>query len=202
MAEKSLGEAIDEIVQALSALPDGARATAIRAACDHLGLTLPIASPSRPGGDPGTFVDPNLGAGGTALAGQPTDIRTLKEQKNPGSNQEMACVMAYYLQSLAPQTERKSVVSAADIEKYFAQAGFPLPKAPAQVLVDAKGAGYFDAADRGNYKLNPVGYNLVVHSLPRQQGGASKAKRKSAKRAAHTTKGKTRRTTKGKTRGK
>lgn len=41
MAEKSVGEAIDEMVQALSALPDGARATAIRAACDHLGLTLP-----------------------------------------------------------------------------------------------------------------------------------------------------------------
>jgi hypothetical protein len=193
MPEKSLGEAIDEIVQALSALPEGARATAIRAACDHLGLTLPsIAAPPRLGAEPLTFVDPSPGAGVVGV-GQPTDIRTLKEQKQPGNNQEMACVMAYYLQSLAPQGERKTVVSAADISKYFAQAGFPLPKAPAQVLVDAKGAGYFDAVDRGTYKLNPVGYNLVVHSLPRQQGAArGSAKPRGAKRAARVTKRKTR----------
>jgi hypothetical protein len=38
-----------------------------------------------------------------------------------------------------------------------------------QVLVDARGAGYFDSAGRGKYKLNPVGHNLVVHKLPKKK---------------------------------
>jgi hypothetical protein len=81
--------------------------------------------------------------------------------------------MAYYLQHMAPSGERKASVSTADIEKYFAQAGFPLPKVPGQVLVDTKAAGYFDLIDRGTYKLNPVGHNLVVHGLPRKGGAAT-----------------------------
>ena len=57
-----------------------------------------------------------------------------------------------------------------DLEKYFKQAGFPLPKAVGQTLVDAKSAGYMDASStRGRYKLNPVGHNLIAHSLPRKQ---------------------------------
>jgi hypothetical protein len=74
---------------------------------------------------------------------------------------------------MAPGSERKATVSTSDIEKYFPQAGFPLPKAPGQVLVDTKTAGYFDAVDRGTYKLNPVGHNLVVHGLPRKDGSSA-----------------------------
>ncbi len=174
---KSLGSAIDEIAAALTALPEGVRLTAVRAACESVGLALaPIASS---GGGTSRTLQSRVGESVLAVPdGQvlPQDIRSLKDAKQPKSNAEMACVMAYYLQYTAPAAERKSVVSASDIEKYFAQAGFPLPKAPGQVLVDTKGAGYFDAVDRGTYKLNPVGHNLVVHGLPRKDGtGAPRA---------------------------
>ena len=78
----------------------------------------------------------------------------------------MACLVAYYLQEVAPDAERKSTVTAGDLDKYFKQAGFKLPSRPGQVLIDAKGDGYFDSTGRGEYRLNAVGYNLVAHSMP------------------------------------
>ena len=51
-------------------------------------------------------------------------------------------------------------------------------------LPNAKSAGYFDAVGNGEYKLNAVGHNLVVHSMPRgatTQSGAKKAHRAKAK---------------------
>jgi hypothetical protein len=81
----------------------------------------------------------------------------------------MAALVAYYLSELAGDDERKDAINAADLEKYFKQAGFKLPKAIPQTLLNAAAAGYFDALGNGQYKLNPVGYNLAVHGLPRSQ---------------------------------
>jgi hypothetical protein len=101
----------------------------------------------------------------------PTDIRRLKEQKNPGAANEMAALVAYYLAEVVSETEKKPAIEISDVEKYFKQANFKLPRNLKMTLVNAKNAGYFDATGTGKYKLNPVGYNLVVHSLPR--AGAS-----------------------------
>tara|TARA_R110002072_G_scaffold57508_1_gene147812 strand:- start:857 stop:1105 length:249 start_codon:yes stop_codon:yes gene_type:complete len=79
----------------------------------------------------------------------------------------MACIVAYYLDSLAGADEKSPTISAKDLQKYFKQAGHKLPKRIDQLLVDAKAAGYFDSVGRAQYKLNPVGHNLVVHTLPR-----------------------------------
>lgn len=84
----------------------------------------------------------------------------------------MACLVAYYLQEVAPEGERKDFINSADLEKYFKQANFKLPQRVQQVLPEAKSSGYFDSAGRGEYKLNAVGYNLVAHSLP-SDGAAS-----------------------------
>ena len=94
------------------------------------------------------------------------DIRTLKEQKKPASARQMACIVAFYLQELAPAPEKKESVNASDLDKYFKQAGFKLPGKMSQVLIDLKAAGYLDIVARGEYKLNAVGYNLVAHNLP------------------------------------
>jgi hypothetical protein len=176
---KSLGTAIDEIVKALEGLPEPARLTAIRAACDHLAIPHPAA------GGP-SIVDETAGTPGGITAAIPrvrsdaTDVRSLKEQKKPASAVEMAALLAYYLQHLAPPSERKAQISAADVDKFFVQADFPLPKRSDQLLVNAKAAGYFDSATRGAYRLNPVGHNLIAHSLPRTAGSSGKtAKAKS-----------------------
>jgi hypothetical protein len=168
-AKKTLGSAIDDIVAALEALDEPSRTTAIRAACEHMGMTAPAASSASPATDlaPAPAIE-----GAPAISSAPTmqgitDIRTFKEQRQPGSAAEMACVVAYYLDTLAPPTERKQEISTNDLAKYFKQAGYPLPKRMVQVLVNARASGYFDSAGHGKYKLNPVGHNLVVHSLPK-----------------------------------
>jgi hypothetical protein len=113
---------------------------------------------------------------GTQLDGKPThaegpaaatDIRSLKETKKPRTANEMAALVAYYLEHVASGDERRSFITAEDIKTYFNQAGFPLPTAPAAMtLTHAKNAGYLTARDRGQYRLNPVGYNLIAYKLP------------------------------------
>jgi hypothetical protein len=96
-------------------------------------------------------------------------IRDLKEEKQPESSNQMAALVAYYLSEVVPDHERRDVLNTADLEKYFKQAGFKLPKSIPQTLLNATAAGYVDPVGNGMYKLNPVGYNLVVHALPRSQ---------------------------------
>ncbi len=173
---KSLGQAIDAIVDALRELSDADRRCAIRAVCDH--LSLPEVPVSQLGGssDTASFLESKT------VTTRVTDIRTLKDEKQPSTASEMAAVVAYYLQELAPVEERKSEVDVSDMEVYFKQAGFPLPRVPRVILQNAKAAGYFTSAARGKFRLNPVGYNLVAHNLPRGENPA--AVRRPAKKSA------------------
>ena len=94
-------------------------------------------------------------------------IKALKEQKKPQSAIEMATLLAYYLSHKAPPNQRKHTIATKDVQTYFKIAGFQLPTKPRFTLPNAKGAGYLDAVGNGEYKLNPVGYKLVVHSMPK-----------------------------------
>lgn len=163
---RTLGSAIDMLLEALEPLDAAARETAIVAVSRQLKIALggpgtaPQSEQSSVNGD--AQVPPVI----ASPAPVRVDIRSLKDQKKPNSAKQMACVVAYYLKELADTDERRDTVTTADIEKYFKQAGFRLQARMAQVLVDAKNAGYFDPANRGEYKLNAVGYNLVAHNLP------------------------------------
>jgi hypothetical protein len=103
-------------------------------------------------------------------------IRDFKEEKQPESSNQMAALIAYYLSEVAEEPERKDEVTAADLERYYKQAGFRLPKSLPQTLPNAAAAGYFDATGSGRYKLNAVGYNLVAHGLPRAHASTPKRK--------------------------
>jgi hypothetical protein len=109
-------------------------------------------------------------------------IRDLREEKQPESSNQMAALVAYYLSELADVPERKEQINTADLEKYFKQAGFRLPKSPAQTLPNAAAAGYFDPTGNGLYRLNAVGYNLVAHGLPRARSAPSKRMPRKAKK--------------------
>lgn len=173
MTEKkiTLGQAIDQIINALDGLDENARQTAINAACQHTGLNLPT-TPIAQQHNVASITNDSY-APVAAIPAKPAtpqmDIRTLKEQKAPSSASQMACVVAYYLQELAPENERKDTINAKDLEKYFKQAKFRLPKTISQLLPDSRASGYFDsAAGKGEYTLNAVGYNLVAHNLPKE----------------------------------
>jgi hypothetical protein len=110
-------------------------------------------------------------------AGEQVDIRSLGEQKHPKTVNEKVALVAYYLRNLAPQDERRDHIVAADISRYFVEAGFALPIGPANMtLTNAKNAGYLNSAGPGQYRLNAVGHNLITHRLP--SGDVTKTKRK------------------------
>lgn len=113
-----------------------------------------------------------------------THIRQFKELKKPKTALEMAALVAYFLSDLAPPTDRKSTVTTKDMETHFKIAGYRLPTAMQQLLGNAKNAGYFDLIRTGEYKLNAVGYNLVVHNLPRGERNESAVSRRSKQRSS------------------
>lgn len=119
-------------------------------------------------------------------------IAQLKEQKQPRSAIEMATLVAYYLSHKALLNERKNTITTKDIETYFKIAEFKLPTKPKFTLPNTKIAGYIDAVGDGEYKLNPVGYNLVVHSMPKSKKKASTKtfRRATKKQAKKKSKGK------------
>jgi hypothetical protein len=115
---------------------------------------------------------------------QPVDIRSLTQKKSPRSANEMAALVAYYVTELAPEPYRKKAITAEDIKKYFKDAPFPLPSSPQMTLVNAKNSGYLESSGTGQYRLNPVGYNLVVHSLPAESSAKKGVPKKSKKKKA------------------
>jgi hypothetical protein len=163
-ADKELG-AIGTILRAL----DGLEADSVQRVLDYVLSRLSITAPSFP--KPYSAPSPS-----PSSANQPSahgshlrlpSIRDLKEDKQPESSNQMAALVAYYLSEVLGQHGGKDAINAADLEKYFKQAGFRLPQSLSQTLPNATAAGYLDAVGNGLYKLNPVGYNLIVHGLPR-----------------------------------
>lgn len=184
-------KAINTMVAALSPLKEEQRLRAIEYVLRRFNaVTLqapPVASPSSSYTAPQSPSVP-LTTGGPSIV----DIRTLREQKNPKSANEMATLVAYYLSELAPASDRKAEISASDIQRYFKIAGFKLPADARFTLQNARSAGYLDSGGNGQYKLNPVGYNLVVHRMGKvdepEQRRRKPGRKKAAKRVPRTKK--------------
>jgi len=156
-------QAIATLLTALEPLSNEARANVILYVFKRLGIDLPATRAAVEG------AAAHHPSSETEAAGV-IDIRSFKEEKQPKTASEMVAVAAYYLAHLAPPEERRDYIVADDVRKYFVQAVFPLPSAPPHMtLVNAKNAGYVDACERGQYRLNPVGYNLITNKLPRPQ---------------------------------
>jgi hypothetical protein len=157
-------KAMHAIVTALKPLTEEERRRVLEYVLGRFALPIASVIPSR-----GTAAVSASSGGGTlppvASSGAIHDIRSLKEAKSPKSAIEMATLVAFYVSEAAPAGERKNAITKADIERYFKNAGFKLPADAAFTLVNAKNAGYLDNAGSGQYKLNPVGYNLVTHRM-------------------------------------
>jgi len=163
-------EAIKVVLGVLEPLPSNIRVNVLQYVIGRLQIVLDVKQ---------------LGESNTPAAPPPPPqqgaqihIKGFKEQKKPHYAVEMAAVAAFYLQNLAPSSERKDRISTRDLETYFKIAEFKLPTKPQFTLPNAKAAGYFDAVGNGEYKLNAVGHNLVAHSLPR--GKETSTSRRSA----------------------
>lgn len=184
-------EAIQVVLNALEPLDAAARGSVLDYVLKRLNIqravTTPPAAPliSTPPTSPApTPVQ--------STVSQQLHIKDFKEQKQPRSAIEMAAIVAYYLENHAPEADRKNSVDTDDLDTYFKIAGFKLPAQQRFTLVNAKNAGYFDSAGSGEYKLNAVGHNLVVHSMPpKGNEGATPRKRTAKKKSSKKTTEKT-----------
>jgi hypothetical protein len=174
-------QAMKTLVETLEPLKPEVRTRVIEYAFKVLGIAathspaLPI-SPTPPG-QPAPSVPPLK----PKIDG-PTDILSLKEEKDPKTATQMIAVVAYYLAHLAD--ERQDFITADDIQKYFVQGKYLMPGSKSSALINAKNAGYLDYLEPGKYRLNSVGYNLVAHKMPKDGSTPSKARRKSSKKKA------------------
>lgn len=117
---------------------------------------------------------------------RPVDIRSFFAEKRPSSDVEAAAVAAYYSKYLAPESERRETIDSDALQEAFRLAKRPLPAKTYYTLVNARNAGYLDSTNQGEFRLNPVGYNLVEHTLSSSDQGdkvSKKAKRGRKKKA-------------------
>lgn len=175
-------EAVRTIVDILQSFTSDDRERVIRWAREKLGMPVPsleaavprekapIGTPSP--GQPATTVPPPSGG---------SDIRTFVSQKSPGSDTHFAATVAYYYQFMAPEAARKPSISKDDLIDACRKVDRKRPAKPAQVLVNAYQDGLLDRAEKGQYKLNSVGENLVAMVLP---GGSEKKPVKATKKNA------------------
>lgn len=125
-----------------------------------------------------------------------TDIRSFFTEKAPTNDIEAVTTVAYYLQYLARNNERSETVNSQQLEQAFHHAGWSKPKVITQTLRNTKQAGYIDSAgEPGEYRLNPVGYNLVAHTLGEPREGKLAPKRRTLKRKTSSKKRLARRST-------
>jgi hypothetical protein len=87
---------------------------------------------------------------------------------------QFAATVAYYFAFEAPLGERKDSITADDLQDACRQVGRHRLKRPIKTLHNAHASGLLDkAGERGAFKINTVGENLVAVTLPSGSGTAA-----------------------------
>lgn len=118
-----------------------------------------------------------------------TDIKTFIQTKNPKNDSQLAATIAYYYCFEAPTDQKKDAINSTDLTEAIRLANKKRPTRPSQVLINAKNMGLLDnAGDRGHFKINSVGENLVAMVLPGDGTKSTPTRRKKAKNSGGNTK--------------
>jgi hypothetical protein len=108
-------------------------------------------------------------------AGGSADIKSFIAAKDPKSDNQFAAAVAYFYRFEAPQNERRDSITSEMLQEATRLAGRNRLGDPGKTLRNAKDMGYLDVSDRGEFKINSVGENLVAMTLP-SQGRAATAR--------------------------
>jgi hypothetical protein len=161
--------AVREISELLEGFGNDERERIIRWVREKLGMAAGPAAATTPAAI-ATHTQPAPAAAATpagpAAALTVTDMRNFVAQKNPKNDKQLAAVVAYYYRFVAPQDQRKDSIGSEELTNACRIADRDRPKKPAQTLVNAFRDGFLDRAERGAYRLNTVGENLVAMVLP------------------------------------
>jgi hypothetical protein len=191
-------DAVRIIADALQAFDPKSQERIIRWAREKLGL--PTAG--------STGASPPVGAGGIAAAATPfqpgsqdtgrtTSIKDFIAAKNPRSDNQLAATVAYYYQFEAPEGQRKTAISAADLLEATRLAGRDRLPNPGKTLGNAHDVGLLDrGSERGSFSVNAVGENLVAMTLPGGATATAKKRKKSGGRKRPSNRTAARRSTK------
>jgi len=117
------------------------------------------------------------------------DIKSFADSKQPKSDVQFATVVAYYYRFEAAPENRQDSINAQTLQEAARLAGRRRPPDPKTTLNNAKRLGYLDSADRGQFRINSVGENLVAMTLPGVPGAENTSPRQRSRR---TLKGKKR----------
>src|SRR2546430_4762035 len=94
------------------------------------------------------------------------DIKTFVDSKKPKSDVQFAAVVAYYYRFEASVESRRDFIDAQVLQDAARLAGRRRPPKPLATLNNAKNLGYLDSSERGQFRINSVGENLVAMTLP------------------------------------
>jgi hypothetical protein len=106
------------------------------------------------------------------------DIKSFIDSKQPKSDTQFAAATAYYYRFEAMSDDRKESINAEILQNAARLASRARFVKPLMTLNNAKNQGYLDAAERGAFRINNVGENLVAMTLPGTTNtAAARAKR-------------------------
>lgn len=179
-------EALRTVVAALEPFDARDRERIVRWACEKLSIAVPAgAVPLR--AEPQAPTPPTSPPAAAPV--QPSakrDLRTFIGEKAPANDAHFATAVAYYYQFEASESERKEAITASDLIEACRLADRTRLQNPGQTLRNAMRDGLLDRAERGAFKINAVGENLVAMALPtgtpRPARSATKPRRRSAKK--------------------
>lgn len=158
----------------------------LRWVAESLGLGLGMAPPSEHK-LPETGIVPGATApahGDIHRRHRSPDIKTFVDAKRPKSDVQFAAVVAYYYRFEASAEIRKESIDAQTLQEAARLAGRRRPPNPLATLNNAKSLGYLDSPERGQFRINSVGENLVAMTLPgtEPEGGRKKVRSTKARK--------------------
>jgi hypothetical protein len=118
-------------------------------------------------------------SGNQQLQNPSKDLKSFVNQKNPTTDMQFAVTVAYYYKFEAPENERKDSINSETLQDAARLSSRTRLKNPGQTLINASFHGMLDKSEKGSYKINTVGENLVAMTLP--QNNSSKSVKKTSK---------------------
>jgi hypothetical protein len=102
----------------------------------------------------------------TGSAPTSKNIKSFVDEKKPKNDLQFAAIVAYFHRFEAADEARKETIGSEDLQDAARLASWSRFTNPSSTLNNAVKQGYLDRSERGQYKLNPVGENLVAMALP------------------------------------
>lgn len=175
-------EATKILVETLAPFESSDQQRIVRWACEKLEINIP-SSPASVQAMPVVNQADQLSQAPVVSSSSSghVDIKSFVNLKNPTSDMQFAAVIAYYFSFEASDAQRKSHIGSADLQDACRLLGRERLKDPGQTLRNTCFSGLLDKAEeKGTYKINTVGENLVAVTLPGD--GTRKTPRKKAAR--------------------